>query len=149
MSARFQRFHGIARRAQRGIAMIESLIAILILGIALVGTLGLQVRSVAALSDAGLRAEATIAANQLLGIMNTDIANAGAYAVAKTATPGERLAPWYAGVRERIPGATIEIAVTPTAGTTRTEVDIRIGWQRTTDSQVNNHRVTSYLSPAT
>lgn len=146
MSARLQRF---PRRGQRGIAMIESLIAILILGIALVGTLGLQARSVAALSDAGLRAEATIAANQLLGMMNTDIANAGAYAVAKTAVPGERLAPWYAGVRERVPGATIEVSVTPIAGTTRTEVDIRIGWQRTTDSQVNSHRVTSYLSPAT
>lgn len=135
--------------AQRGIAMIESLVAILILGIALVGTLGLQARSVAALSDAGLRAEATIAANQLLGMMNTDIANAAAYAVASTAVPGERLAPWYAGVRERIPGATIEVGVTPVAGTTRTEVDIAIGWQRTTDSQVNVHQVTSYLSPAT
>ncbi len=134
---------------QRGIAMIESLIAILILGIALVGTLGLQARSVAALSDAGLRAEATIAANQLLGIMNTDIANAASYAVAKAATPGERLAPWYAEVRARIPGATIEVGVSPTEGTTRTEVDIVIGWQRTTDSQVNQHRVTSYLSPAT
>jgi len=144
-----ERSYPFPRRAQRGIAMIESLIAILILGIALVGTLGLQARSVAALSDAGLRAEATIAANQLLGIMNTDSANAAAYAVAKTAAPGERLAPWYAEVRERIPGATIEIAVTPTAGTTRTEVDIVIGWQRTTDSQVNTHRVTSYLSPAT
>ena len=138
-----------ARRAERGIALIESLIAILILGIALVGTLGLQARSVAALSDAGLRAEATIAANQLLGMMNTDIANAAAYAVAPTAVPGERLAPWYAEVRTRIPGATIAVDVTPTAGTSRTEVDIRIGWQRTTDSQVNQHRVTSYLSPAT
>ena len=143
------RFHSVPRRAQRGIAMIESLIAILILGIALVGTLGLQARSVAALSDAGLRAEATIAANQLLGIMNTDIANAAAYAVAGTAAPGERLAPWYAEVRERIPGATITVAVSPIAGTTRTEVDIVIGWQRTTDSQVNQHQVISYLSPAT
>lgn len=143
------RLHPRRQGAQRGIAMIESLIAILILGIALVGTLGLQARSVAALSDAGLRAEATIAANQLLGMMNTDIANAAAYAVARTAAPGERLAPWYAGVRERIPGATIEVAVTPVAGTTRTEVDIVIGWQRTTDSQANEHRITSYLSPAT
>lgn len=137
------------RRAQRGIALIESLIAVLILGIALVGTLGLQARSVAALSDAGLRAEATIAANQLLGMMNTDIANAADYAVTRTGTPGQRLAPWYAEVRARIPGATIAVGVTPTAGTTRTEVDIVIGWQRTSDSQLNVHRITSYLSPAT
>lgn len=143
------RFQVARRRAERGIALIESLIAVLILGIALVGTLGLQARSVAALSDAGLRAEATIAANQLLGMMNTDSANAAAYAVAQSAVPGERLAPWYAEVRTRIPGATIQVAVTPTAGTSRTEVDIVIGWQRTTDSQVNVHRVTSYLSPAT
>ena len=143
------RCQNAGRRAERGIALIESLIAVLILGIALVGTLGLQARSVAALSDAGLRAEATIAANQLLGMMNTDIANAAAYAVAKAAAPGARLAPWHAEVRTRIPGATIEVGVTPTAGTSRTEVDIVIGWQRTTDSQVNVHRVTSYLSPAT
>lgn len=144
-----RRLHPARRRGQDGIALIESLIAILILGIALVGTLGLQARSVAALSDAGLRAEATIAANQLLGMMNTDIANAASYAVAPDAQPGERLAAWHAELRTRIPGASIEVDVTPTAGTSRTEVEIAIGWQRTSDSQVNVHRITSYLSPAT
>ena len=134
------------RKAQRGVALLEALLAVVLLGIGLIGTLALQARSVAALSEAGLRAEATVAANELLGVMNTDFANIGAYAVARGAQPGARLAPWYNAVRMHVPGASIEVAVTPAAGTTRTEVAIAIGWQRSGASLANVHRVTAYLA---
>jgi type IV pilus assembly protein PilV len=136
----------IIRRAQRGVALLEALLAVVLLGIGLIGTLALQTRSVAALSEAGLRAEATIAANDLLGVMNTDQANLADYAVAKNARPGERLAPWYDAVKSHLPGATIEVTVTPAAGTTRTAVGIAIGWQRTVGGEGNVHKITSYLS---
>jgi len=131
---------------QRGVALLEALLAVVLLGIGLIGTLALQARSVAALSEAGLRAEATVAANELLGVMNTDFANIGAYAVAKGAQPGPRLAPWYGAVRSHVPGASIEVVVTPTAGTTQTAVAIAIGWQRSGASPNSVHRVTSYLA---
>jgi type IV pilus assembly protein PilV len=114
------------RRAEHGVALLESLLAVMILGIALVGTLGLQARSIAALSDAGMRAEATVAANELLGIMYSDMPHAADYALAAGGTPGARLAAWHA--------------------VGRTEVNIAIGWQRTSDSQRNTHRIKSYLT---
>ena len=136
----------VRRRAQRGVALLEALLAVVLLGIGLIGTLALQTRSVAALSEAGLRAEATIAANELLGVMNTDQANLADYAVARGARPGQRLAPWYEAVEDRLPGASIEVTVQPAAGTTRTAVGISIGWQRTNGGQGNHHDITSYLS---
>jgi len=136
----------VRRRAQRGVALLEALLAVVLLGIGLIGTLALQTRSVAALSEAGLRAEATIAANELLGVMNTDQARLADYAVARNANPGARLKPWHDAVKSHLPGATIEVTVTPAAGTTRTAVGISIGWQRTSGGEGNVHEITSYLS---
>jgi type IV pilus assembly protein PilV len=134
------------RRAERGVALLESLLAVMILGIALVGTLGLQARSIAALSDAGMRAEATVAANELLGIMYSDMPHAADYALAAGGTPGARLAAWHAAVQDRIPGAGVVVGVATNATVGRTEVNIAIGWQRTSDSQRNTHRIKSYLT---
>jgi len=136
----------VRRRAQRGVALLEALLAVVLLGIGLIGTLALQARSVAALSEAGLRAEATIAANELLGVMNTDLAHLSDYAVAENARPGARLAPWYAAVERRLPGAGIAVAVNPAPGTTRTEVAISIRWKRSKDNARDQHNITSYLS---
>lgn len=136
----------LRRRTQRGVALLEALLAVVLLGIGLVGTLALQARSVAALSEAGLRAEATIAANELLGVMNTDLAHLGDYAVAENARPGTRLAPWYEAVEDRLPGSIIVVTVTPAPGTTRTEVAISIRWKRTNSGARNRHDITSYLS---
>lgn len=147
MTPRRPPLRGSGRHGQRGVALLESLLAVVILGIALIGTLGLQARSTAALADAGLRAEATIAANQLVGIMSSDLANLDAYALAAGATPGTRLAAWHADLRSRIPGASVSIALSKD-GSSVVGVDIAIGWQRTSDSQRNVHRITSWLSPA-
>ncbi|SFC46358.1 hypothetical protein [Massilia yuzhufengensis] len=133
-------------RRQRGIALLESLLAAVILAIGLLGTIGLQARSYAALADAGMRAEATIAANKLLGIMNTDLEHLPAYAVAAGAEPPERLAEWHDETTALIPGATIAIAVAPGASAAPTEVRIAISWQRKADTPVNTHRITSYFA---
>ena len=83
---------------QRGVALLEALIAILILAIGLIGTLGLQVNSQAALAEASMRAEATIAANELIGVMNNDLDHLSDYAVAANAPPGARLQDWHAAL---------------------------------------------------
>lgn len=136
----------VRRRTQRGVALLEALLAVVLLGIGLVGTLALQARSVAALSEAGLRAEATIAANELLGVMTTDLAHLGEYAVTENGRPGTRLAPWYEAVEDRLPGSIIVVSVIPAPGTTRTEVAISIRWKRTNGGARNRHDITSYLS---
>ncbi|MCS0580755.1 hypothetical protein NX784_04035 [Massilia pinisoli] len=136
----------IARR-QQGMALIESIVAAVLLAVGLLGAIGLQARSTSALADAGMRAEATIAADKLLGMMAVDLPNAGAYALAAGATPTARLQPWYDETRGRIPNAQIVVAVTPATG--RTRVEITIAWTRKTGAAQNAHRVVSYLSAAT
>jgi type IV pilus assembly protein PilV len=136
-------------RRQRGIALIEVLVAIVLLGIGLLGTIGLQGRSYSALADTGMRAEATIAAEKLIGVMNTDQPNMAAYALAANATPGARLRPWYDETRARIPNAAITIAVVPTNATTLGQVTITIQWTRKAGSSANTHTVTSYIAGAT
>jgi type IV pilus assembly protein PilV len=134
-------------RRQRGLALVEALVAALLLAIGLLGAIGLQARSTSALADAGMRAEATIAADKLLGMMAVDLPNVGAYALASGATPTSRLQPWYDDTRARIPNAQIVVAVT--TATDRTRVEISISWTRKTGAAQSAHRVVSYLAAAT
>jgi len=145
------KYHHVAAASrasgQRGIAMLEALLAIVILAIGVIGTVGLQARSVSALADAGQRAEAAIAANKLLGVMNTDFANLNGYKVAAGAQPPARLAAWHAETVRLIPGASIVVGVTPPAtAAAPSTVDITISWQRTAGAPTNTHRIVSYLA---
>ncbi|MCD2519484.1 hypothetical protein LQ564_24575 [Massilia sp. G4R7] len=134
-------------KAQQGIALLEALLAIVILAIGVIGTVGLQARSVSALADAGQRVEAAIAANKLLGVMNTDFANLNGYTVAAGAAPPARLAAWHAETVRQIPGASIAVAVTPgAAAAAPATVDITISWRRKADTPTNSHRIVSYLA---
>lgn len=132
---------------QHGIALLEAMVAIIILGIGLLGAVGMQARAIGALNDAGLRAEATLAADKLAGIMQTDPANLANYALAAGATPHARLLPWYNETRAAIPAATVTIAVTP-VGATSTRADLSISWQRKRGERSNSHQVSFYLAPS-
>jgi len=133
-------------RLQRGIALLEALLAVLLLAIGLIGTVGLQARSMAAMTDASLRAEATMAAEHLLGIMNSDQANLPAYAMAMGGSPGTQLAPWYNDTRLRIPNAQIEVQVLPTVGTRHYRVNLRIEWTRKSGGVTNAYSVNSHIA---
>lgn len=137
------------KKHQQGIALLEALLAVLLLAIGLLGTIGLQARAYSALSEAGMRAEATIASEKLLGIIANDQDNAGSYALASGATPGAVLTAWYAETRTNIPGATIVIAVgAAPAGTTRRQVDVSISWVRESGKAPNKQTTTAYVSRA-
>lgn len=60
------------RHSQSGAYLLEALIGILIFSLGVLGIVGLQAASLRTSSDAGLRAEAVFAANQLIGQMWTD-----------------------------------------------------------------------------
>jgi type IV pilus assembly protein PilV len=139
------------KNRQQGIALLEALVAIVILGIGLLGTVGLQARAYSALSEAGMRAEATIATEKLIGVMSNDLANASAYAVAEGAVPPTRLAAWYAETQANIPGAVIKVVVTPVAGLvagSRFQVDAEIRWTRKAGGQPNTHKLTAHIAQA-
>ncbi|MDR7048503.1 type IV pilus assembly protein PilV [Duganella sp. 3397] len=131
-------------RRQAGIALLEALIAVVILGIGLLGMIGLQARAYAALSDASMRAEATMAAEKLLGVMNTDIPNLASYNLAAGATPNSFLAPWVLETQRAIPGAKLTVRVQDQ--TRQSQVDIGITWQRKAAGAQNRHVVTAYIA---
>lgn len=135
-------------RQAQGIALIEAIVATVLLAIGLLGAIGMQARSTTALVDTGMRAEATIAANRLLGVMALDQANLGAYALAAGAAPSATLAPWVAETRSHIPNAAITVAVDNATEPSRTRVEITITWTRKAGTAANTHRIASYLSAA-
>lgn len=138
-----------ARTGQGGFALVEAMVAAVVLAVGLLGTIGLQARSLGALQDTAMRAEATMAAEKLIGMMTTDQANLSDYALASGATPSARLQPWVTETRSRIPNATFVVTVARTAGTTVSQVGVTIGWTRKAGSSANQYRVSTYLSQAT
>nr|WP_308936684.1 hypothetical protein [Duganella radicis] len=126
--------------------MLEVMLAIVILGIGLLGTVGLQARAYSALSDAGMRAEATLAAEKLIGVINADLPNIALYNLAEGATANDQLSAWVTETRGNIPGAILSVAVQDQPAQNRYQVDISIRWQRKARSETNRHRVTSYIA---
>lgn len=139
-------------RKQAGIALLEVLVAAVLLAIGVLGAMAMQARSQSALADAGMRAEAVIAANKLLGIMALDQANLADYEIDPGDAPSARLAPWFneTSSRAHIPGAAVKVAVKPDAAGDRTEVAVTISWTRKAGStDANSHTVSAWLAPTT
>ena len=145
MSARFERLPSKRPpRLQRGVALLEALIATVILAIGLLGAIGMQARAYTALSEAGLRGEATMASEKLLALMTMDQANLASYAYAGSGG-NDTLASWLAETRGFIPNAAVKVAVTAET-VNRSKVEVEISWQRKQDITANVHKVTSYIS---
>lgn len=140
---------------QQGIALLEAVLAIVILGIGLLGAVGLQARGISALSDAGIRTEATLATSKLVGIMSADVTkdpgaaddNLGEYNYDSSNgdQPSARLRPWLADTMGAIPNATIKINVVPVTLSSK-RVDVSISWWRKQGDPSNSHMVSFYTS---
>lgn len=135
----------IRYRKQGGGAMLEAIVAVILLAVGLIGTVGMQARSYAAINDAGMRAEATLAADRLVGIMHNDYDNIDDYAFrqADKKAPAAPLKPWLADTLAAIPGAGVDVVVA--RGATRTQVDITIAWQRRKGDEPHRHAMTTYI----
>jgi len=140
------------RSRQQGIALLEAMIATVILAIGLLGTIGLQARAYSAMNEASMRVEATIASEKLLGLMSTDFGNLADYAKTTAGTAGAPLLKWDTETKAAIPGAATSVTVTPNSGgTNSTAVTVVISWQRKAGdaTTANKNTVTSYLSGST
>ncbi len=134
----------VTKKRQGGVALLEALIAVVLLALGLLGTIGLQARAYSALSDSGMRAEATIAADKLVGIMSNDEARLADYEVALDGEPPDLLEPWATETAASIPGARFAVTVTPQS--LRSRVDITIVWRRKANEPESTHTITSYVT---
>lgn len=133
-------------RRQRGIALLEALIATLLLAIGLLGAIGMQARAYSALSEASMRAEASMASEKLLALMTIDQLNLASYAYTGSGAASVQLAGWLAETRSAIPGAGVQVQVSPVAATSRSVINIAISWQRKQGGSINQHAITSYIA---
>ena len=78
----------IKLKAQRGIALIESLIALLIFSMGILAIVGLQGYMVKATTEGRSRAEATFLAQNRIAMVWADPSNVAAYTEARTAIAG-------------------------------------------------------------
>lgn len=118
------------RRAQRGLGLIDALIAIVILAFGLLGMSRLQGRTVTAATDAQLRTTASLLADELLNTVLVDTANAACYTVPAAGACGsvaaaQRANEWAGRVLAGLPG-TVTRAVTLDAATGR--LSVSLGW---------------------
>ncbi|WP_369630670.1 MULTISPECIES: hypothetical protein [unclassified Variovorax] len=159
MSAQRKKFRAIRRRpsAQRGVMLIEALVAIAIFSLAILGILGLQATAIRAVSDADYRAKASFFANQIVGRMWVDRFNVPTYALNASATacdPGDNTAAnplvtsWLSELSNTtnqgaLPGASglqQQIVVGP-----NNVVTVTLCWQSPQDELTHNFTLTTQI----
>lgn len=118
------------RRAQRGVSLIDALIAIVILSFGLIGMTRMQGRMVSSATDAQLRSTAVQMADELLNTALVDTANAACYTLPQAGACGSanasaRVTDWSARVSLAMPGSVTK-GVTLDAATGR--MTVSIGW---------------------
>lgn len=110
--------------AQRGFALIEALIAILIFSLATLGLLGLQASMTRAQSSAKFRADAAYLANDLIGTIWADASNLGSYDDTACADY-----PACSAWRTRLAAALPAAAASASVNSTTRAFTLTISWQ--------------------
>ena len=110
-------------KGQAGVMLLEALVAILIFSLGVIALMGLQAASIAQVSQAKYRTDASYLANQIMGKIWVDQANIAAYAAGGYAG---RVA-WDNLVARALPGGNATIAVN---GRT---VTVQINWKQPDD----------------
>lgn len=164
----------VLHRPQRGMMMIEALVAILIFSIGILGMISLGTVSVAAQSDAQYRTEAAALANEIASEIVVAVNRETPATVASTLTPfahqasgaqcaftgAASAAPaviaWASKVvpggttPSRLPGATsagLQILVDTTAAVTGyNKVQVTLCWQGPNDRAVRHHTLVTYVN---
>jgi type IV pilus assembly protein PilV len=109
------------KSAQRGMALLEALVSILLFSMGVLALVGLQSTMIKNTSDSQFRSQASFIAQQWLGIMWADPTNLPLYAIDGTTNPPDlrfHLPP------ESLPNGTRSVAVSGV------EVTITINWQQ-------------------
>lgn len=128
------------RHGQRGVALIEALVGVLIFAFGIVGLVGLQVAMTRAQGNAKFRAEATYLSSQLLGAIWADRNNLAQYDAANCDAYGP-CKDWLDKVAANLPAGAAEISTTPASGA----VAMTVTWS-TASEGTHTHVVTSSIN---
>jgi type IV pilus assembly protein PilV len=117
----------LARKAQRGVALLEALVGILIFSIGILAMLGLQAQSIRNTVEAKYRNEAAYLANQIVGQMWVDRANMADYDTGGGANAN--MTAWRTRVANTLPGITVGGANSPTIAVAASQVTVTLFWR--------------------
>jgi type IV pilus assembly protein PilV len=157
--------HATMKSPQRGVALLEALIALLIFSLGILGLVGLQSLSIKNSTDAKYRADAAFLANQIISQIWADLPsnslsaagqavlgayahrpNAGADACspAGNASANGNVTGWITEVSRVLPGASStnqQITVNAATGA----VTVTVCWRATQETADHNHVVSAQL----
>jgi type IV pilus assembly protein PilV len=127
-----------AHKPQRGVALIEALIGLLIFAFGVLGLVGLQASMTRAQTSAKLRGEATNLASELVGLMWTDTNNLPKYA---DCAGYDRCKDWQDKVAAMLPYGGAATAVSASG-----EVEITLTWKMPGTSDVQRYYTSTTVS---
>ncbi|WP_077033747.1 prepilin-type N-terminal cleavage/methylation domain-containing protein [Pelomonas sp. KK5] len=117
------------RHQQRGIALIEALVGMLIFAFGILGLIGLQASMTRAQSSAHYRADASNLASELFGLIQTDApANLASYNGDQCAAYA-RCKDWLRRVGVRLPSGQATVAAATATGT----ITVTVSWAQGSD----------------
>lgn len=132
------------RHGQRGVMLLEALIAILIFSVGILGVVGLQATAVQQTTAARYRAEAALLAEQLIGTMWVDTRTATALKNKYESCGGASCTgynEWLAAVEAKLPGVKDNDDNAPQVNVSdKGVVTITLFWQAPGEESENAHR---------
>jgi type IV pilus assembly protein PilV len=139
---------GVGAGAQQGVMLIEALVAILIFTLGVVALMGLQANSIAQMSAAKYRTDASYLVSQIMGKIWVDQSNAMRYA-----SPGYiGRQGWDALVASTLPHGAGTITVvnvpSPPPGQPGYLVTVAITWKMPEDTVTHSFGTTEAINPS-
>jgi type IV pilus assembly protein PilV len=129
--------------SQRGLTLLEALIALLVMAVGMLGAVGLHMRMMSATTDAQYRVQATALVDRLLSYAVVDVANAACYAAPHATTctdaaAANALAQWRLDVAA-LPQHAASAALVTVPGSTfagsNQQLRVRVQWQGKLDAE--------------
>jgi type IV pilus assembly protein PilV len=124
---------------QRGVMLIEALLAILIFSIGILAVVGMQGIAIKNVGESKIRNDANFLAGELLSQMWADNGNitTGNYNYAGSGGAPGRIAPWVARVTGKMPGGLGPIVTLTNPSAQGASVQITIRWQLPEEANLN------------
>ncbi len=152
----------VLRSPQQGVILLEALVAVLVFSVGVIALLALQASSITMTRDAKLRADASLIANEIVGLMWADKDNLATYqhygtggaaggatgaaacAPAGAASGNARVTAWLARATTALPGTSadkFQIAVQPA-----NVVTVSVCWRSPADNVMRNYSTTAQIN---